>query len=177
MVTRFRGPARAPRKERIWGITSGNTTLIAATAATMVSVDLMTLLKADVGYEMPGVTASAIRLNVSYRQTASQVGIEDTIAMGIGWISDTALGASGAALPDPWLDHFDWMFHDIRTIAGETVAASDIVPHNGFMTIRNDSMRKQRENHSSLAMVFRCQLLQSTNVQVFVGGRVLFLLP
>ena len=177
MVTRRFGGVRTPRKDRLWGITTANGSLIAATPATMIVFPLMSSLKTDVGYEMPGVTASAIRLNVTYRQTAAQLGIDDTIAAGIGWVSDTAIASSGAALPDPSTDHFDWMFHDIRTISAVTVASADQVPANGNYTIRNDSMRKQRENHSALVMIFRCTLLQSTNIQIFVGGRVLFLLP
>ena len=169
---------RTPRKERMWGITNQNFTIAAATAATMVAIDLLAALKTDVGYDLPGVTASAIRLNVLYRMTTAQGTDEDTVALGIGWISDTAFASGGAALPDPSTDHFDWMFHDIRTLKGEGAADLDQSPAvAGFLQIRNDSMRKQRENHSTLALIVRATQLQSASVQVFVGGRVLFLLP
>ncbi len=168
---------RAPRKERMWGIVDANGSLIAATAAAMIFVDAMTLLRADVGYDLPGVTASAIRLNIGYRKTTAAIGDDDTVAMGIGWVSDTAIAAGGAALPDPSTDHFDWMAHDIRTVTASTGSDADQMNTEGFYTVKNDSMRKQRENHSTLGLVFRCTLLQSVSIQVFVGGRVLFLLP
>ncbi len=161
----------------MWGITSANVTLAANTQAAMVAVDLMQRLESDLELKLYELTASAIRLNITYRSTTGMLGDDDTIAMGIAWISDTAFAAGGAALPDPSTDHFDWMFHDIRTITSELAADGDSVPRQGFFTVVNDSMRKQRENHSQLVAVFRAPLLQSTSIQVFVGGRVLFLLP
>ena len=172
-----RNIVRAPRKNRIWGLAAHNGTIVAATAAGMLQFPLMALLKADVGYELPGVIASAIRLNVQYRQTTSQSTDDDTLAMGIAWISDTAIASGGAELPDPSTDHFDWMFHDFRTVSGLGSSDQDSVAANGHFVISNDSMRKQRENHSSLTMVIRATLLQSTSVQVFVAGRILYLLP
>ena len=177
MTTRNRQIIRAPRKERMWGIVSVNFSIIANTAAAMVSASLMAFLRADVEYDLPGVTASAIRLNVMYRQTTAQSTDEDTLAMGVGWISDTAIASGGAALPDPSTDHFDWMFHDIRTLKASGSTDSDQTPFNGQFSIKNDSMRKQRENHSTLSLVVRATLLQSASVQVFLGGRVLYLLP
>ena len=38
-------------------------------------------------------------------------------------------------------------------------------------------MRKQRKGDSRLSLVVSLMLLTSSNVQVFVGGRVLFLMP
>ncbi len=161
----------------MWGIVETNFTIVTATAAGMVGVNLMAALQADVGYDLPGVTASAIRLNVSYRQTGAMNGDDDVLSMGIGWVSDTAVTAGGNALPDPSTDHWDWMFHDSRALTASGTADADQVARNGFFTIKNDSMRKQRENHSSLTIVVRATILQSTTVQVFVGGRILYLLP
>ncbi len=171
-------PIRAPRKERMWGITDVNFTLSASTAAAMIAVDLMALLRTDLGHTLAGVTASAIRLNVLYRQSVSMDTDEDTIWMGIGWVSDTAIATGGAALPDPSIDHFDWMAHDGRTL--KAIGSADVEQSHigwGAFSVHNDSMRKQRENHSTLVAVFRSTLLQSGAFQVFVQGRVLFLLP
>ncbi len=167
----------APRKERIWGLTSANGTIAAATAAGMIFVDLMQLLRADLGTNLYELTASAIRLQVMYRLTAGASTDTDTVAMGIGWVSDTAIAAGGAALPDPSTDHFDWMAHDIRSFQSEGASDSEQSPRNAAFAVVNDSMRKQRENHSTLGCVFRGILVQGGGTQVFVGGRVLFLLP
>jgi len=70
------------------------------------------------------------------------------------------------------------MFHDIRTLSSsrDVVDIDEQVP-GSMLVIRNDSMRKQHENASSLLIIFRASLLQSVAIQVFIGGRVLFLLP
>ena len=143
----------------------------------MLTIPLMGELEADLGMELNNVTASAIRLNVTYRLTAAQSTDDTTVAMGIIWATDRAIAAGGVALPDPSADHADWMFHDIRTLVGESGIDQDSMPRNGFLEIRNNSMRKQRENGSSLVALFRVTLLQATSVQIFVGGRTLFLLP
>ncbi len=177
MTTRSIIRTRTPRKNRMWGITNQNGTIIAATHAALLVIELQSLLQVDVDVNFFDLTASAIRLNISYRQTTAKLGDDDTVAMGIAWVSESALAVGGVAIPDPSTDHFDWMFHDIRTVTSELAADGDSVARNGAWTIRNDSMRKQRENHSNLVAVFRATLLQSVSVQVFVGGRVLFLMP
>ncbi len=177
MTNRFIPRIRSPRKERNWGITNSNQNLAAATAAGMVQFDLQGLIRTDLGFQMPGVTASAIRLNVSYLQIGAQSTDEDIVACGIAFVSDTAVASGGADLPDPSIDHYDWMFHDIRMLSATPLTDLDSIARNGFFQIKNDSMRKQCENHSSLMMVFRATQLQSTSIQIFVGGRVLFLLP
>ena len=177
MTTRALPRIRTPRKNRMWGITTANGSLIAATHAAMITFDLGALLQVDLDTALADVTASAIRLNVTYRQTTSMLGDDDTIAMGIGWISVRALTAGGVAVPDPSTDHFDWMFHDIRTVTSLLAADGDFVADNGMWQINNNSMRKQRENASSLVAVFRAVALQSTSVQIFLGGRTLFLMP
>ena len=143
----------------------------------MVAVDLMALVRADLGTNLYELTASAIRLNVMYRTTASQSTDTETMAVGIGWVSDTAIASGGAALPDPSTDYFDWMAHDIRSFQSEGTSDLEQSPRGANFTIKNDSMRKQRENHSTLVMVCRGILVQGGGIQVFVGGRVLFLLP
>ena len=143
----------------------------------MLTIPLMGELETDLGMELNNVTASAIRLNVTYRLTTAQSTDDTTVAMGILWATDRAIAAGGVALPDPSADHADWMFHDVRTLVGESGTDQDSMPRNGFLEIRNNSMRKQRENASSLVALFRVTLLQATSLQIFVGGRTLFLLP
>ena len=143
----------------------------------MIGVSLMDKLETDLSVGLHNVTASAIRLNVTYRLTTAQSTDDNTLALGIAWVSDSVLSAGGVALPDPSEDHYDWMAYDARTIAGEGASDTDHVPINGHFQINNDSMRKQRENHSTLCLMVRCTLLQATQIQVFVSGRVLYLLP
>ena len=162
----------------MWGMTFSNVTIAAATHAALVAVPLDTGLEGEIGSNLHDATASAIRLNVSYRLTAATQGDDVTMAMGIGWISDTAIAAGGVSVPSPISDHYDWMYHDVRTMAASPASAGgDEILANGYIEIRNNSMRKQRENASGLVAVFQANLLQSTSVQVFVGGRVLFLNP
>ncbi len=121
---------------------------MAATHAAMLLIELTSALETDLGRELSNVTASAIRLNVTYRLTTAQSTDDTTVAMGILWVTNRAAAAGGVALPDPSTDHADWMFHDIRTLVGESGTDQDSMPRNGFLEIRNNSMRKQRENSS-----------------------------
>jgi len=169
---------RRPRRSRQWGITNSNGSLVAATHAAQINLDLTASLEVALGFDLHNVTASAIRLNINYRLTTSSTGDENTVACGVGWVSNRARDAGGVALPDPSVDNFDWMFHDIRTLSSsrDVVDIDEQVP-GSMLVIRNDSMRKQHENASSLLIIFRASLLQSVAIQVFIGGRVLFLLP
>jgi len=177
MTSRNLPRVRTPRKNRLWGITTANGTLAAATQAGAIAFDLQALLQTDLDINMYELTASAIRLNVSYRQTSAMLGDDDTIACGIAWVGENALAVGGTSIPDPSTDHYDWMYHDIRTVTSVLASDGDSVAVNGAFTVKNDSMRKQRENHTNLVFIFRAILLQSASVQVFVGGRTLFLLP
>ena len=88
----------------MWGLTSTNGTVAAATHAAMLTVDLMTELRTDVGYTMPAVTASALRYNINYRPTVWTLGDDVTVAMGVIWATEKAIVAGGASLPDPSAD-------------------------------------------------------------------------
>jgi len=152
--------------------------LIAATQVAMIQFNLGQNLETDIDSNLHDATASAIRLNINYRLTDSITGEDATICAGIAWISENAAGVGGTSLPDPSSDHHDWMWHDIRTLsASRDVAGIDEQVPGSHITIVNNSMRKQRENNSRLSLIFRATLLQPTSVQVFVGGRVLFLNP
>jgi len=67
------------------------------------------------------------------------------------------------------------MAHKALLLVNESTALN--APRFSHFEINSDSMRKQRENHSSLRLIVSATLLTSTQVQIFVGGRVLFLLP
>ena len=165
MATRTnRIPIRAPRRARQWAITNANVSLIGTAEAFRVGVDLLAGLELELDMQLHNLTASAIRLNVTYRMSGAQQTDEDVVAMGIAWIPQGAIALGGASLPDPVTAHYDWMFHDIRMLKGEGAADQDTTPRNGFVEIRNNSMRKQRENHSTLALIFQLDLMQSTSV-------------
>ncbi len=162
----------------MWGIISSNGSIVAATHAGQLIVPLQGKLETDLGASLNQATASAIRVNVNYRLTASTTGDDCTVACGVMWATDAAVAVGGTSIPDPHEDHADWMFHDIRTLSSSRdVTDVDEQVLGSFMQIRNDSMRKQRENNSQLIMVFRCSILQPTSLQVFIGGRVLYLNP
>jgi len=116
--------------------------------------------------------------NVTYRLTTSTTGDDTHVTMGIILVGHEAFDAGGASLPDPANQHADWMFWDSRAmISARDVTDIDEMAPNGFLQIRNKSMRKMRENHQVLAMIFRTTVQQPTSIQVFVGGRALVLLP
>jgi len=169
---------RAPRRARQWAITFSNVAIVAATQAAAVAIPLLSALETDLGFEMHNVTISALKFNINYRLTNSTTGDDCSILCAVAWVSDSAFAAGGVALPDPSVDHYDWMFWDHRTLSSsrdvvdidEQVIASHLV-------IDNKSMRKQRENNSTLMMIFRSTLMQPSSVQCFVGGRALVLLP
>ena len=178
MTSRNLPAVRSPRRLRQWAInTTSGGTIVAATHAGMLVMDLLDGLETDLGFELHNVTASALRYNVTYRGTTWHSTDDNTVACGIAWVGKDALAAGGVSLPDPSEDHYDWMFHDIRTMTGETGTDQDSVAANGYWKISNDSMRKQRENHSTLVAIFRATLMQSTSIQIFLGGRALVLLP
>ena len=169
---------RPPRRARQWGITIVNSTLVAATHAGMKIIDLQNALETQLDRKFSNMTASALRFNVNYRLTGSTTGDDTTIAMGVCYISKAAFVASGVSVPDPSIDNYDWMFHDVRTLtSSRDVTDVDEQVFNSQLEIRNNSMRKQCENSSILVMVFRGVLLGATSVQIFVGGRTLFILP
>ena len=162
----------------MWGLINTNGSLVAATHAGLLTFDLGGLLENDLASNLHDTTASAIRFNVNYRLTGSSAGDDITIACGIGWVSNAASAVGGTSIPDPSADHYDWMFHDIRTLTSTPgLTDQDEQVLGSHMVVKNDSMRKQRENGSSLLFVFRAVLLQATSCQVFIGGRTLFLNP
>ena len=177
MTNRNRQFVRTPRRARQWAITNSNGTIVAATQAGMLAINLLALFETDIGAELMNVTISALNYNINYRLTSSTAGDDLTIACGVIIVSEDAFGEGGAALPRPSADHSDWMFNDIRTLTSTQGTDIDEQVPGSFLEIRNKSMRKMRENHSVLAMIFSATLLQPTSVQIFIGGRCLVLLP
>ena len=86
MTSRGIRGVRTARKERQWGITVGNGTVAAATQAGMLLFNLGGALQTAMAANFHNVTASAIRLNVTYRMTTSNIGEDVTVAAGIAWI-------------------------------------------------------------------------------------------
>ncbi len=177
MTTRNRTIVRTARRARQWAImpqTSGS--IIGVTEAQKIAFDLQANLEIDLGYNLNNVTASAIRLDLTFDfQNTAVVGDRARCAWGIGWIQDDALAIGGTSLPNPSNDSFDWMAHGVFSVIAD-VAAVNSRPRNGLQMIRNDSQRKQRENHSSLVLIVAGILIDDP-ISVIVGGRVLFILP
>ncbi len=167
---------RSVRRARQWAIVRFTTSVIGTTEAQKSVVDLQAALETDLGFNLNNVTASAIRLRLNYHFAAgSTVGDSVQFAWGIIWASDDAIAAGAASIQNPANDSADWMAHGGGFIVSESTAQH--VPRGGENHIViNDSMRKQRENNSSLIIVHSAQTVQST-LQIHCVGRVLFLLP
>ncbi len=174
MTTRIR--SFAPRRPRQWGLQNNNGSIVAATHAGNLAFDLQSKLETDLGANLHNVTVSAIRLDITLRfQATAVVGDTFNLHWGITWVSSSAAAAGGVALPDPSDDHADWIAHGQRLVVAD-VAAVISAPRRGLIEIRNDSMRKQKENDSSLLLICQASVVDDP-VTIFLGGRVLFLLP
>ena len=168
----------APRRARQWAQRITNGSIVAATHAGIGAVNLLSELEVDLSVEMHNVTISALNINVTFRLTSSTTGDDTSVTTAIALVGEDAFTVGGVALPDPFTDHADWMFWDSRTMtSSRDVTDVDEVVINGFLEIRNKSMRKMRENHQVLALLVRCSLLQPVSLQFFVAGRSLVLLP
>jgi len=150
--------------------------LIGTTEATKLFFDLQSALETDLASNLHNTTVSAIRLDIHLTfATTAVVGDRARIGWGMGWFQNDAIAAGVASLPNPLDDHFDWVAHGTREVICD-VAAVISRPRDGLIEVRNDSMRKQRENHSTFGCVVSANNLSDT-LLVTIGGRVLFLLP
>ena len=175
MTTRSISRIRIPRRARQWAIISTSGSVIAATEAAKITFDLQSGLESDLGFSLNNVTASALRYNLVFSfPGGSALGDTCSLMWGIAWLSNDAIAAGAASLPNPNTDHADWMAHGGAFIRSESITAH--VPRGGLFQIKNDSMRKQRENNSTLAMIVSANVLASS-VTVSLNGRGLFLLP
>jgi len=176
MTNRSIARIRSPRRARQWAITSATGSLIAVTEAAKIFFDLQSGLETDLGFNLNNTTAGAIRLRLTVEfQATAVVGDRAHGDWGIGWFQDDAIAAGVVSLPNPTNDSFDWMAHGHFDVIADAAAVKSI-PRNAQQMIVNDSMRKQRENHSTLGMVVSASVLEDP-VNVNLGGRVLFLLP
>ncbi len=176
MTTRNRTIVRTPRRARQWALQTGqNGSLIAATHAGAISIDLFTSIEAELGMTLNNVTLSAICLDVAFQFfTASSVGDRTMIHWGVTWVTQDAFAAGAESMPEPNADNADWMAHGSVLLCSESTAIH--IPSGGHQEVHSDSMRKQRENNSLPVIIFQASLLEHS-VQIFLGGRVLYLLP
>jgi len=177
VVTRNRQRIVAPRKERNWGIANFDASISVATQAGSSVGSLSGELETTLGMSAHNWTASALNFNVwAHSVIAGAIWDRTELAIGIGWFNDDAIAAGSSSLPDPATDDADWMYHSFMEFAArDTVANARFVPYEGYQ-VRNRSMRKQREAHSSLVVIIRAVVLQRTTA-VHFSGRTLFLLP
>ena len=169
---------RTQRRARQWAMKSINFSFTAVDHAGMKSIDLLSELETDMGFELSNVTISALNYNVNFRMSGSTEGDDDTVSVGIILVGQDAFTVGALSLPDVTGDHADWMYWSGHTMSSSvgTVDADEQV-FNGQLEIRNRSMRKMRENHQVLAMLVGAEVLQTMTIQVFVAGRALVLLP
>ena len=163
------------RRARQWGTTNTSTTVSAATDAGKVVIDLQAGLEIDLAMNLHNVTASAIRISLTTSfLVGGTLGEAARLSWGIMWATDQAIAAGGAALPNPISDEADWMAHGGITVFVEQIHAH--IPRGGLTMISNDSMRKQRENNSTLVLLVQGAVIVHA-VGIATVGRTLFLLP
>ena len=173
MTTRqaFNRQRAAQRRARQWAITNSNFTL----SSTKVAIDLQAGLETDLAANLHNVTLAASRLTLQFDFAAgSTIGDRALGFYGIIWMSNDALTAGASAFPNPENDSADWIMHGSRLLVSESTLQHQ--PRNAHMNFFTDSQRKQRENNSTLVLIGVASLSEH-GVQVFVGGRVLFILP
>jgi len=174
-TNRFRGGVR---KERQWGITHANGTIVLATKAGMLIAELTSGLETTLGVEAHNWTVAALKFRLDVHGLATGTANDQVVlSAGIAWVGNDAFAAGAGSLPDPSDDNADWIWHSGIALSFPTTGAggSPAIPPGGFV-IDNKSMRKQRENNSTLVLHVRATTLART-VTVFISGRALFLLP
>jgi len=172
-ITRNRIPY--PRRPRQWGIHISNQTLTTAGSATKNTFVLSAGVEVSLGQKMANWTISAIRLDldIQFKSTAV-VGDQCRIAWGILVAPNDTIVVGGLSLPSPVTDDADWIAHGGMNVVAD-VAAVTSRPRFSHFEIRNDSMRKVRENNSGLVLLSEAITIEDP-VQIFVSGRVLYLL-
>ena len=160
--------------KRQWALLNvGNFTVSGVADANIVAVNALGQLETALAYQMHNVTASAVRYRIGYR-ILGDAGQLATIHCGLAWISLQAFVAGAAAIPRPDIDNYDWMAIHATTVEvpeGQVVGTR----HLTELDLHSDSMRKQRENSSVLALVWCMSVMSATSVQVHPTGRVLVL--
>ena len=170
-IIRWRQLVPSMRRERQWTIIQSNFTMSGA----LVAIDLTTVLEASLGSTLHNVTVSALRLTIDMNFAAGlTVGDRSLNYFGVMWISREALAVGSAALANPATDAADWMMHGTRLIVSESALLHK--PRGASMEFFSDSQRKQRENNSVLVLIGTAPI-SDHGVQVFIGGRALFILP
>jgi len=163
------------RRARQWGLTVSNGTITAATDAGSLLFDLGIGIEVALGQTLSNMTVGAIRLDIDFHaQSTAVIGDQYRMMWGIIIVSKDAFAVGATSIPDPTADHADWMAHGNVDLVAD-VAGSTSRPRFSHVEIRNDSMRKIRENNSKVILKVRGITIQDP-VQVFVAGRVLFLL-
>ncbi len=178
MVTRnrFRGPVAA-RKERQWQVIAGNGALLDATEANKLVFPLSAPAEAALGIIANNWTASALRLIMSVDRVASGNASDVARLMyGVTWAGNDAIAAGSLSLPNPVNDNADWYAHGAYVWHADGTGARNQDAANTQVQVFSDSMRKQRENNSSLIMIISSSF-QDVAVNINIAGRVLFLLP
>ena len=171
MRTVTRQIIRSARRARQWTIINQNTTLNSMGSI----VDLSSALETSLGSNLHNSTVSALRLTFDFHfADASTIGDRVLAYFGVMWATNDAIAAGVASLPDPIVDSADWIMHGTRLLVSGSTALHQ--PRNAHMDFFGDSQRKQRENNSSLVLIAKNQV-SDHGVQLFIGGRVLFILP
>ena len=162
------------RRARQWSVINVNGTLIAAST---LLINLTSALEAALSINANNWTASALRLKMVVIRTASGNAADfNRLMWGVGWFNNDAVAAGAVSLPDPSVDNADWYAHGAYAWHASGTGAQNEDAANTQVELVSDSMRKQRENNSSLMLIIN-SVEGDVSVQVFIRGRVLFVLP
>ena len=170
-----RSRGRSARRARQWGLVSTSSTLPDATDGGKIIFDLTVPLEADLGFTLHNVTASAIRMLLTFSfSVGSSIGDHARGAFAIKWVSSDAFSSGATSVANPVNDAGDYMAYGNFSIFSESALAH--IPRGGLQVITNDSMRKQNENNSMLILIIVGAVVVSP-LTVTAQGRVLYILP
>ena len=171
----FRGAAATTRRTRQWSVVDQSISIVTGGAVAGL-INLTTELEVALGFNAHNWTASALRLNMSVDRVATG-GASDTARLiwGVGWFNNDAVAAGAASLPNPAIDNADWYAHGSYVWHASGTGARNGDDANTQVPVHSDSMRKQRENNSSLMFIARATF-SDVQVQINLAGRVLYLL-
>jgi len=145
----------------------------------LANFDMLALIPDDVKRDS---TIVRIRGELVLRVGASAGGAGATIIWYAGMVpvTEQAMAAGSASLPDPELDDGDFMWHDMGLYLQDTVRndadSADLeVANTRYIEIDSKAMRKLNEDNQTLAYVFKNDASSSETVRQSIAARILLL--
>ena len=169
------------RRNKLW-VSSDNAatgTGVLAGAGTWGSVtdigDLLSNGETEIGHNFYDITVVRIRGIIHADPPSDNVDYEGYYSVGIGWFPE---GIS--TFPSPAEDSYDWLYQSfgyIRQLGKAGTDQTTITQDGIHWDVDNKSMRKQREQHSTLRLVAQGNLSSAATFGVSYALRTLVMLP